>query len=68
MLQMTIGERHPSGRLVFNVRMQAGSGKLEFPISVDDQGTQIKNENAALSSAIELAEAFTVAARGRLAS
>ena len=68
MLQITNVERHPSGRLVFNVRMQTDAGKLEFPISVEDEGTQAKNENAALRSAIELAEAVTASARRCLAS
>src|SRR5271165_3219059 len=35
---MAMAEQHPSGRLVFNVRVQTEAGKLEFPISVEDKG------------------------------
>ena len=32
-LQMAMVERHPGGRLVFNVRVQSDGIKLEFPNS-----------------------------------
>jgi hypothetical protein len=67
-LQMAIVERHPGGRLVFNVRAQTDAGKLEFPISVEDEGTQAKNETTALRSVIVLAEAVAASARQRLTS
>jgi len=68
MLKMNITERHPNGRLVFDVRMQSALGRLEVPISIDDQGTQLRNEGAVLRSAIELAEAFAADAKGQLAT
>ena len=67
-LEMAKVEQHPSGRLVFNVRVLTDAGKLEFPISVEDKGTQAKNEDAVLRSAIELAETVAASARHRLAS
>jgi hypothetical protein len=67
-LQMAMVEQHRSGRLVFNVRVQTEAGKFEFPISVQDKGTQAKNENAVLRSAIELAETVAESAPHRLAS
>jgi hypothetical protein len=68
MLKMNITERHPNGRLVFDVRMQSALGRLEVPISIDDQGTQTRNEGAVLRTAIELAGAFAADAKGQLAT
>ena len=67
-LQIAIVERYPGGRLVFNVRAQTDAGKLEFPISVEDEGTQTQNETAALRSAIARAAAVAASARQRVAS
>ena len=47
-LQMAIVERHPGERVVFNVRVQTDADKLEFPMSGKYEGTQAKNETAAL--------------------
>ena len=67
-LQVAIVERHPGERLVFNVRAQTDAGMLELPISVEDEGTQAKNETTAVRSVIVLAEAAAASARQRLAA
>lgn len=67
-LQLTMLEQQPGGRLIFNLSAQTDAGKLEFPISVQDEGTETKNETAALRSTIALAEAVAASARQRLAS
>jgi hypothetical protein len=67
-LRMEIVEKHPSGRLVFNVRVQTDTDNLEFPISIEEKGTQAKNEHAVLNSVVELAETVAATSRRRLAS
>ena len=52
--------------LLFSVRVNADKSHMEFPISVQDQGSATANEAAVLSSTLAFAEELEAAARLRL--
>jgi len=53
-------------RLLFSVRVNADTNQMEFPISVQDQGSATANESAVLSSTLAFTEELEAAARLRL--
>ncbi|QEN84859.1 hypothetical protein FZC33_00815 [Labrys sp. KNU-23] len=59
-------EEQGSGRLLFSVRVPTAAGKMEFPIAIDDQGSQALNEMAVLRSAIVFAAELEASVRHRL--
>jgi hypothetical protein len=61
-------EQHPDGRLLFSVRVQAEEGRMELPITVQDEGTAARNELAVLRSTLRFAEELVESVRRRLAS
>jgi len=67
-IQVANVEQHPNGGLVFSVRVQAGEGRMEFPIAVQDQGTAGRNEVAVLRSTLRFAEELAQSVRLRLGS
>jgi hypothetical protein len=67
-IQVANVEQHPTGKLVFSVRVQASEGRMEFPIAVQDQGTAARNEVAVLRSTLRFAEELTQSVRLRLGS
>jgi hypothetical protein len=67
-VQVTRVEDHPNGRLLFNVRVQTGEGRMEFPIAVRDEGTAAQNELAVLRSTLRFAEQLVDSVRLRLGS
>jgi hypothetical protein len=67
-LEATEVEMHPNGQLVFNVRVRAAAGRMEFPVAVQDQGSRALNETAVFRSALGFAEELAAAIRLRLGS
>jgi hypothetical protein len=61
-------EKHPNGKLLYSVRVQAAEGRMEFPIAVQDEGTAAQNEVAVLRSALRFAEELAESVRLRLGS
>ncbi len=59
-------EEQLNHRLLFSVRVSADEGHIEFPVGVEDQGSPVANEAAALDSTLALAEALEAATRLRL--
>ncbi|WP_448956001.1 hypothetical protein [Labrys neptuniae] len=59
-------EEQEGGRLLFSVRVPTAAGKMEFPIAVEDQGSQALNEIAVLRSTIVFAEEMEASVRRRL--
>ncbi|MDT3381205.1 hypothetical protein RNI52_28030 [Labrys neptuniae] len=56
-------EEQGSGRLLFSVRVPTAAGKMEFPIAIDDQGSQALNEKTALRAAVIFAGELEVSLR-----
>jgi hypothetical protein len=67
-IQVAKVEEHPNGRMLFNVRVQASEGKMEFPIAVQDEGTAARNEAAVLRSTLRFVEELAESVRLRLGS
>jgi hypothetical protein len=67
-IQVAKVEEHPHGRMIFNVRVQASDGKVEFPIAVQDEGTAGRNEAAVLRSTLRFAQELEESVRLRLGS
>lgn len=67
-IDVTKVEQHPSGRLLYSVRVQSPEGRMEFPIAVQDEGTAAQNEVAVLRSLLRFAEGLTESVRLRLES
>ncbi len=59
-------EDQPGQKLIFNVRVNAAAGRMEFPIGVTDQGSAALNETAVLRSMLAFAEDLAASARIRL--
>jgi hypothetical protein len=59
-------EGEPNHRVLFSVRVTANTGKMEFPIGIQDQGSAAANEAAVLTSTLGLAEELAASARLQL--
>ena len=69
-IDMALVEEHPSGKLVYSLRVRSAEGRMEFPIAVQNEGTAASNEVAALRAALRFAEelAEILAAASRIMS
>jgi hypothetical protein len=67
-IEATEVEARTNGQLLFNVRVQAAAGRMEFPIAIRDQGSPASNETAVFRSALGFAEELAAALRLRLGS
>jgi hypothetical protein len=65
-IAMTKVEEQKNHRLIFRVRVRAAAGQMDFPISVQDQGSSASNETAALRSTLGFAEELAASVRLRL--
>jgi hypothetical protein len=54
-VELTKIEERLGGQLLFNVRLNATAGRIEFPISISNQGSAASNEMTVLQSAFALA-------------
>ncbi len=59
-------EEQSNRRLIFRACARATAGQLEFPIAVQDQGSTVLNETAALRSMLGFAEEIATSLRLRL--
>ncbi len=55
-------------RLLFNVRLNADPGPVDFSVGITDRGSGAANEIAVLNAALGLGEQLAAAARRRLAA
>ena len=53
-------------RLLYSVRVNADTDRMEFPIGIQDQGSPTANEAAVLASTLAFADALDAAARLRI--
>ncbi len=53
-------------RLLYSVRVNADTDRMEFPIGIQDQGSPAANEAAVLASTLAFADALDAAARLRI--
>ncbi|MFY9657840.1 MAG: hypothetical protein WAK01_14900 [Methylocystis sp.] len=67
-IDLAIVEEHPNGKLLYSLRMQSAEGRMEFPIAVQNEGTAVRNEAAALRAALRYAEELAESLRLRLGS
>ena len=65
-LEITKSEDQTKGRYLFNVRVYAVEGRIEFPIAIQDLGSAGLDETAVLWSALGFAEELAALIRVRL--
>ena len=65
-LEITKIEDQKNGRFVFNVRVIAVEGRIEFPIAIQDLGSSALDETAVLWSTLGFAEELAALIRVRL--
>ena len=53
-------------RMLFNVRLEIATGRIDFPVAIVDQGSEAANEAAVLNAALGVGEQIAVIARNRL--
>ena len=58
-------EDQRDGRLLFNVRVYAAEGRIEFPIGIQDLGSPAQDEAAVLRSTLGFAEELAASVRQR---
>jgi hypothetical protein len=59
-------EEQLNHRVLYNVKVSADTDHMEFPVGIQDQGSETANETAVLTSALAFAEEIDTAARLRL--
>ena len=59
-------EEQREGRFLFNVRVDAAEGRIEFPIGIKDLGSPAQDEAAVLRSTLSFAEELAASVRLRL--
>ena len=64
-LEITKIEERKGGKLLYNVRVYAAEGQIEFPIGIQDFGSPAQNEAAVLRSTIAFAEELAASVRQR---
>ena len=67
-IDMALVEEHPSGKLVYSLRVRSAEARMEFPIAVQNEGTAARNEVAALRAALRFVEELAESLRLRLGS
>ena len=65
-IELTKVEDQLNHRLLYSVRVNADTDRMEFPIAIQDQGSPAANEAAVLASTLAFAEALDAAARLRI--
>jgi hypothetical protein len=64
-LEITKIEVRMDRRLLFNVRVYAAEGRIEFPIGIQDLGSPAQDEAAVLRSTLGFAEELAASVRQR---
>lgn len=65
-IELTTIEERPGAKILFRLRAHVGARQIEFPIDIDDKGSSVLNELAALRSALGFAEELAASVRLRL--
>ncbi len=65
-IEVTKVEEQREGRFLFNVRIDAVEGRIEFPIGIQDLGSPAQDEAAVLRSTLGFAEELAASVRLRL--
>ena len=67
-LEVTKVAEQLNHQVLYSVRLSADANRMEFPIGIQDQGSDRANEAAVLASTLAFAEELEAAARLRLRS
>jgi len=65
-VEMSKVEERPDHRLLFNVSVDAGGGRAELPIGIQELGSAALDEAAVLRSALHFAEDLAASIRSQL--